>query len=87
MGISRCEVIRSVWESSGQLKVFRAKRASQSGNEWEYWEKICMFPSLYIYISTANAGDARDPGSIPESRRPLEKEMATHFSILVWKIP
>ena len=32
--------------SSGQLKVLRAKKASQSGNEWEYWEKICRF---YIY--------------------------------------
>ena len=31
----------------------------------------------------ANAGNARDVGSIP----PLEKEMATHFSILPWKIP
>ena len=31
----------------------------------------------------ANAGDARDAGSIP----PLEKEMATHSSILPWKIP
>ena len=28
-----------------------------------------------------------DPGSIPGSRRSLEKEMATHSSILAWKIP
>ena len=32
---------------------------------------------------TCNAGDL---GSIPESD-PLEKEMATHSSILVWEIP
>ena len=32
----------------------------------------------------ANAGEA---GSIPGSGRFLEKEMATHFSILAWKIP
>ena len=33
--------------------------------------------------------DARDAGSIPAFRRspPLEKKMATHFSILAWKIP
>ena len=31
----------------------------------------------------ANAGDLRDAGSIP----PLEEEMATHFSTLVWRIP
>ena len=34
-----------------------------------------------------NAGDARDPGSIPGWEDPLEKEMATHSSILPWRIP
>ena len=33
---------------------------------------------------TSYAGDA---GSIPGSEDPLEKEMATHSSILAWKIP
>ena len=37
--------------------------------------------------STCNAGDVRDAGSIPESGRSLEKGMATHFSILAWRIP
>ena len=32
----------------------------------------------------ANAGDT---GSIPGSGQSLEKEMATHCSILAWKIP
>ena len=41
----------------------------------------------------ANVGDSRNIGSIPVLGRslgwvdPLEKEMATHFSILIWKIP
>ena len=35
----------------------------------------------------ANAGGARDVGLIAGSEDPLEKEMATHCSILVWKIP
>ena len=35
--------------------------------------------------SPANAGVAGDVGSIPGS--PLEEEMATHSSILAWKIP
>ena len=35
----------------------------------------------------ANAGDIRDTGSIPGSEDPLEKEMATHSSILAWRIP
>ena len=34
--------------------------------------------------SACNAGDM---GSIPGSGRPLEKEMATHSSILAWRIP
>ena len=34
--------------------------------------------------STCNAGS---PGSIPGSGRPLKKEMATHSSVLAWKIP
>ena len=35
----------------------------------------------------ANAGDARDVGSIPGSGRSLEEEMATHSSILASEIP
>ena len=34
----------------------------------------------------ANAGDASDAGSIPGLGRFLEEEMATHSSILAWKI-
>ena len=34
----------------------------------------------------ASVGDARDMGSIPGSGRSLENEMATHSSILAWKI-
>ena len=35
----------------------------------------------------SNAGDARVVGSIPGSKDPLEEEMETHSSILVWRIP
>ena len=36
----------------------------------------------------ANAGDMRDMGLIPGSERfPLEKELATHSSILAWRTP
>ena len=34
--------------------------------------------------SACNAGDL---GLIPGLEDPLEKEMATHFSILAWEIP
>ena len=35
----------------------------------------------------ADAGDTGDEGSILGWEDPLEKEMATHSSILAWKIP
>ena len=35
----------------------------------------------------ANTGDIRDVGSIPGQEDPLEKGMATHSSILAWRIP
>ena len=34
-----------------------------------------------------SAGDVRDTGSIPGLERSLEKEMATHSSLLAWRIP
>ena len=35
----------------------------------------------------AHAGDTRDPSPIPGWDDPLEREVATHCSILTWKIP
>ena len=35
----------------------------------------------------ANAEYIRDAGSIPRSEDPLEESMATHSSILAWRIP
>ena len=35
----------------------------------------------------ANAGDIRDAGYIVGGKGPLEEEMATHSSILAWRIP
>ena len=52
--------------------------------------------SLYIWASQvalvvknlpANAGDLRDVGSIPDLEDPLDEGMATHFSILIWRMP
>ena len=34
----------------------------------------------------ASAGDTWDVGLIPGSERSLEKEMATHSSVLAWRI-
>ena len=35
----------------------------------------------------ASAGNARDIGSTPGQKDPLEKEMATHCSLVAWEIP
>ena len=42
---------------------------------------------LVVKNPSANAEDARDVGCIPPSEDTLEKEMATHSSILAWRIP
>ena len=42
---------------------------------------------LVVKNPPANAGDVRDPGSIPGSEDPLEEAMATHSSVLAWTIP
>ena len=42
------------------------------------------FPGGSEEVSAYNAGN---PGSIPGQEHPLEKEMATHSSILAWRTP
>jgi len=41
----------------------------------------------YSSDGKASAYNAEDPGSITGSGRSPEKEMATHSSILAWRIP
>ena len=43
--------------------------------------------SILVKNLPANAGDARDAGSIPGWEDSLEEEMAIHSSLLAWKIP
>ena len=55
-----------------------------------YWSRAGYGSSqvaLVVKNSPANVGDIKDLGSIPGSEDPLEKEMATHSSILAWRIP
>ena len=42
---------------------------------------------LVVKNPPANAGDIRDAGSIPVSGRHPEEGMATHSSLLAWRIP
>ena len=44
--------------------------------------------ALVLKNPPANAGEIRDAGLIPGfGKIPLEKGMATHYSILAWRIP
>ena len=43
--------------------------------------------ALVVKNLPANTGDLRDMGSIPGSEDPLKEGMATHSSILAWRIP
>ena len=40
-----------------------------------------------VWNLLANAGDSRDEGLIPGSGRSPGEGMATHSSILAWKVP
>ena len=43
--------------------------------------------ALVVKNLPANVGDIRDLGLIPGLEDPLEEGMATHSSILIWRIP
>ena len=43
--------------------------------------------ALVVKNPPANAGDTRDEGLIQGREDPLEEGMASHSSILAWKIP
>ena len=43
--------------------------------------------ALMLKNLPADAGDVRDLGLIPGQEDPLEEGMATHSSILAWRIP
>ena len=49
----------------------------------------CVLSSVALVVKNApaNAGDARDVGSIPGCNDPLEKEMTIHSSSLACRIP
>ena len=52
-----------------------------------YLHVISEMASLVAQMVKASAYNEGDLGSIPGWGRSLEKEMATHSSILAWKIP
>ena len=50
-------------------------------------EKLAYQVVLVLKNLPANARDIGDPGSIPGWEAPLEEDIATHSSILAWRIP
>ena len=50
-------------------------------------EKGRLVAALVVMNPPANAEDLRETGSIPGSGRSPEEGMATHSSILAWRIP
>ena len=48
---------------------------------------MCQLPSCSLLSGKEFIGQAGAVGLIPGSEDPLEKEMATHSSILAWEIP
>ena len=53
-----------------------------------FWENVGASQVVLVVKNLpANAEDVQDVGSIPGSRRSPEEGMATHSSILAWRIP
>ena len=51
------------------------------------WEHTHIHRASQVASSKEVVYNAGDAGSIPGWENPLEEEMITHSSILVWKIP
>ena len=49
--------------------------------------RVSKVNAMVVQTVKASAYKVEDPGSIPGREDPLEKETATHSSILVWNIP
>ena len=76
----------SVWSLSiGKESVFCPLTDPEGSTEFVGTSTSCGFPGGSD--RKASACNAGDPGLIPGLRKALEKEMATHSSILAWRIP
>ena len=54
-----------------------------------HWRRFVGTSHVVLVVKNppANVGDIRDVGSILGQEDPLKEGMATHSSILAWKIP
>ena len=79
-------VVLSLWNSGC---IFLSQHSSSRcyifiGNIWSMFIFGAFLVAQLVKNLPVNAGDV---GSIPGLEDPLEKEVATHTSILAWKIP
>ena len=65
------------WKGTASTNLMNSIRARRMG----------FLSAAVLKNLPANAGEAGDASSIPGTGRSLEKEIATHSSILAWKIP
>ena len=70
---------------SFQLSVFPQRHQGRKLKEDKEFDSTMV--ALVIKNQPANAEDIRDAGSTPGLGRSLEEGMATHSSILAWRIP
>ena len=87
--------VRASASGNDQLGMGGTSMGAQEIGQIEEWVCVCVCAHLCVWTSLGNlrgfpgssaseesACNARDPGSIPGSEDPLEKETATHSSIL-----
>ena len=78
----------ATWVSLGKdNKVFGVTPSRLGSLTETLWSSLIQRGLPHGSGSKASALECEDPGLIPGSERSPEKEMATHSSILAWKIP
>ena len=85
-------IMRRKWDSRYQVTGAQIGMWYLSGNSclcvYRIWQAPLYMVGLSRWLSSKESTcQEGDVGSIPGSRSPLEKEMATHCSILAWEIP
>ena len=86
MGVQR-RGKKDIYKTLGQRSLNEANSRNGWGNNFPVLQCMGFQDGSGVKTLPANAGDAEDTGSIPGWGAPLEEEMATRSSVLVWKIP
>ena len=76
-------------EEPGRLQSMRSQRVGHNWTTSLYTLRVNRVSQVVLVVKNppGNAGDIEDESSIPGSGNPLEEDMATHSSVLAWRIP